>query len=135
LPDLGRAAGSFRRPGHLLGLSRSVYALPNPVPSCQAIVHLQLHAASCRSSSAFLSVAAAVRQLEAMRQTVAEESRGGRAATMPGLVVQIVNVRGEVTQTSARTRRCPSRSRASHRASAQEMDDDRPIYGRVRRTH
>jgi hypothetical protein len=37
-----------------------------------------------------------VRQLEAMRQAVAEETRGGRAATMPGLVVQIVHSDGSV---------------------------------------
>jgi hypothetical protein len=46
-----------------------------------------------------MAVAAAVRQLEAMRQTVAEETGGGVPRMAPGLVVQIVNVAGEVTQT------------------------------------
>jgi hypothetical protein len=52
--------------------------------------------AAVRLSDNGMAVAAAVRQLESMRQTVAEESRGGRAATMPGLVVQIVHSDGRV---------------------------------------
>ena len=55
--------------------------------------------AAVRLSENGMAVAAAVRQLEAMRQTIAEETRGGRAATMPGLVVQIINQAGEITQT------------------------------------
>jgi hypothetical protein len=55
--------------------------------------------AAVRLSDNGMAVAAAVRQLEAMRQTVAEETRGARAVTMPGLIVQIVNQVGEVTQT------------------------------------
>jgi hypothetical protein len=47
-----------------------------------------------RLSDNGMAVAAAVRQLEAMRQTVAEETRGGRAATMPGLVIVITQPDG-----------------------------------------
>jgi hypothetical protein len=46
-----------------------------------------------------MAVTAACRQLEAMRQTVAEETGNGVPRMQPGLVVQIVNVAGEVTQT------------------------------------
>jgi hypothetical protein len=38
-----------------------------------------------------MAIAAAVRQLEAMRQTVAEETGGGVIRHAPGLVVQIIN--------------------------------------------
>jgi hypothetical protein len=47
-----------------------------------------------------MAVVAAVRQLETMGQTVADE-RGGSQRFSPGLVIQIVNVAGEVTQTIA----------------------------------
>jgi hypothetical protein len=50
--------------------------------------------AAVRLSNNGMAVAAAVRQLEAMRQTVAEETRGGRAATMPGLVIVITQPDG-----------------------------------------
>jgi hypothetical protein len=55
--------------------------------------------AAVRLSENGMAVAAAVRQLEAMRQTVAEETRGSRGVMMPGLVVQIINGAGEVTRT------------------------------------
>jgi hypothetical protein len=55
-----------------------------------------------------MAVAAAVRQLEAMRQTVAEETGNGVHRMQPGLVVQIVNVAGEVTQTIAPPLPAPS---------------------------
>jgi translation initiation factor 6 (eIF-6) len=50
--------------------------------------------AAVRLSDNGMAVAAAVRQLEAMRQTVAEETSGGRAATMPGLVIVITQPDG-----------------------------------------
>jgi hypothetical protein len=45
--------------------------------------------AAVRLSENGMAVAAAVRQLEAMRQTVAEETGGGATRHAPGLVVQI----------------------------------------------
>jgi hypothetical protein len=45
-----------------------------------------------------MAIVAACRQLEAMRQTIAEET-GGVTRHAPGLVVQIINSVGEVTQT------------------------------------
>jgi hypothetical protein len=47
--------------------------------------------AAVRLSDNGMAVAAAVRQLEAMRQTVAEETGNGFTRHAPGLVVQIIN--------------------------------------------
>jgi DNA repair ATPase RecN len=46
-----------------------------------------------------MAIVAACRQLEAMRQTIAEETSNGVTRHAPGLVVQIINAAGQVTQT------------------------------------
>lgn len=55
--------------------------------------------AAVRLSDNGMAVAAAVRQLEAMREAVSAETGGGVQRHAPGLIVQIINNAGQIERT------------------------------------